>query len=921
MLSSWQVLTAVANRHGSLQEEFDKSHDKLMQVKQGNARLIDLDENKARVELRLAREKHLEERGLERILDQPNFQDKFVLEQMIEKAHAVCRILRKGHPVGTGFLVGHDIIITNHHVIWSESIADEYIAEFDYELDTSQNPKASSCFRLDAAKFWLTSSLKKTSDPCSGLDFTLVGLQTTGVKGESLSQFTPVKLDGNHGKAIKGECCVIIQHPNGLPKKVVLKDIAFFCETNTCIIYESDTLPGSSGAMVIALGTCEIIALHHSGLPRTDKQGRIQTKTGQPANSSTPDDQIDWLGNEGIKISKIIEALERSSLPAHMNDRKQHLLHRSHVVKQELSASNPRIDLPTQPQQPATNPLPGKNTQTLLLQSSSNNMPVTPNPANDPHIDFLITALYHTETIQRIEAILQQRYGRAIQLSLVMPSAAEEGSVELFSFSAPCKLPANQEAQELTNFPDILNAEADTPIFLNADPLPRQNTTATESFNIDGDNDSFDESRFLHTYQASAYVKSNDLPGCRRWNWKATGFEAFLAGSNLPSPREAGIRIVQFDTGYTLHSKVAGGFDLQNDVDLISADNDALDPLTEGFAKQPGHGTRTGSLLIGIKDAAILNNGNAGLLAEDRLQLVPYRIAESVILINRQKQLGRALDRALSSGFDIITMSMGLPPTIATAKMAKKAYDRGVIWCCAAGNQVKAVVAPAVFPGTISVAASNPLDAIWKGSCWGDRVDVVAPGEHVYVPIINSDNEEGFAYGNGTSYATPHIAAAAAYWLAKYKKKLNSPEYAGWRRVEAFREALKACVDPINECPPGARAGKLNMGKLIVQEPAPANTLKYAYNSWNQHAFFSALQGWGEVGKSLWNRIHGWLGGSGAEAMGGQENVLSPTGAQLEAALFKNNVRRFETIDTSPENSLIYQYNIIQNLIEQSPKK
>src|SRR5690606_33297297 len=100
---------------------------------------------------------------------------------------------------------------------------------------------------------------------------------------------------------------------------------------------------------------------------------------------------------------------------------------------------------------------------------------------------------------------------------------------------------------------------------------------------------------------------------------------------------------------------------------------------------------------------------------------------------NRQKQLAAALDLALTQGYDIITMSMGLPPTITTSKLAKKAYDRGVIWCCAAGNEVQAVVAPAVFPGTIAVAASNPHDNDWPGPNQGDNVYVTAPGQNVYV--------------------------------------------------------------------------------------------------------------------------------------------------------------------------------------------
>ena len=143
---------------------------------------------------------------------------------------------------------------------------------------------------------------------------------------------------------------------------------------------------------------------------------------------------------------------------------------------------------------------------------------------------------------------------------------------------------------------------------------------------------------------------------------------------------------------------------------------------------------------------------------------------------------------------------MGLAPTITTANLAKLAYDRGVIWCCAAGNEIKAVVAPAVFPGTIAVAASNPLDEPWKGSSRGDSVDITAPGQDVYIPIWNKNKEEDFSYGNGTSYSAPHVAAAAAYWLAKHHDALRAPEYAGWKRAEAFRQALYASAGIRKNC-------------------------------------------------------------------------------------------------------------------------
>jgi hypothetical protein len=243
-----------------------------------------------------------------------------------------------------------------------------------------------------------------------------------------------------------------------------------------------------------------------------------------------------------------------------------------------------------------------------------------------------------------------------------------------------------------------------------------------------------------------------------------------------------------------------------------------------------------------------------------------------------------------------------------------------VIWCCAAGNEVQAVVAPAVYPGTIAVAASNPLDYDWKGSSRGSAVDITAPGEDVYVPIWNKEKMEDYAYGNGTSYATPHIAAAAAYWLAAYQTTLNTPEYSGWRKVEAFRKALDISARRDNNLPrKGFGHGILDMKALLATPPQPANKLVNAYNNWNESAFFATLQGYGELVKTYWNKIHNLFSRTkrgGQEALIPTTEALSNTSQELERVLFRTSLSQFESVSESGKDVLIERYNTLQNIIE-----
>ena len=911
MLTNWTVLNYLASRYGKLDAIIAQDEERLKLARDGVIKIESLETNPVRYAQRQART-FTPEFGTERILGVADFQDVFILENMRKQSKAVCRLSKRGRPIGTGFLIAESLIITNHHVIADVDDAMDMIAEFDFELDSSLTVGKTSSYRLMSQRFFLTSSLEQDPNVSnSGLDFTIIGIEDTSLDGKPISEYEPLYLDGNLGKIIKGECCVVIQHPSGLPKKIVLTGNAFFSETNTRLIYESDTLPGSSGAAVIALGTGELIALHHSGLPRTDSQNRILTKAGDVATPNTDDDDIDWIANEGIKISCIVNAIRTSQLKQEWEVFRTALLRpteqMANSLKGHMSNVDPTVKRPKEmtPQTPPNATLPPKAAHAM---KESN---------------FILITNHSPENISRIETILTAQYQTPVNLSLAMPGTATPGYSEMFTVNLPVTENVHQAALNLTHIPGVEFAEADTPLALNADPkatTPSDRAPAESAIADDGLG-TWDEEQFLIDYEnKSPYVKGKTPDEYRKWNWQATGFDKALAPGNIvASPREKGVRIVQFDTGYSNHPKIKNGFDYEQDFNFLSNTDDAFDPQTLGILKYPGHGTRTGSILIGESNALLLHEGNEGLLSADNFKLVPYRIAETVILINRQLELATALDRALVQGFDIITMSMGLAPTITTAKLAKLAYDRGVIWCCAAGNEIKAVVAPAVFPGTIAVAASNPLDEPWKGSSRGDAVDITAPGQDVYIPIWNKNKEEDFSYGNGTSYSAPHVAAAAAYWLAKHHDALRAPEYAGWKRVEAFRQALYASARDKKKLPKGFGKGFLDVEKLLSVPLTPARKLQYAYDHYNENAFLATLQGYAELVKSLWNSLHGMFGRNRNEAIFSTPS-LSPFAQALEKTLPKTASKVTESGANYQLEDLRSRYNEINNVILKSIK-
>jgi hypothetical protein len=74
--------------------------------------------------------------------------------------------------------------------------------------------------------------------------------------------------------------------------------------------YASDTEPGSSGSPVLN-DQFEVIALHHKSVPRFDAKGRIRSRDNKIWTPSMGEDQIAWIANEGVRISRIFVALDR----------------------------------------------------------------------------------------------------------------------------------------------------------------------------------------------------------------------------------------------------------------------------------------------------------------------------------------------------------------------------------------------------------------------------------------------------------------------------------------------------------------------------------------------------------------------------------------------------------------------------------
>jgi|GEM_PF-2066749 len=261
--------------------------------------------------------------GLEQIIgSEDNFLDISVLAGAIYSAQAVGRIeIPEGRAIGTGFLVGPDLLLTNQHVLKNERSLEEAVIRFDYQNDLKgiiSSPGRVVKIRTD---FYHAS-------PANKLDYALVRLEEEPLKevmledekeAENLLPIDLIRMGKHRGylalapREIRHKDRVnIIQHPNGDPLKVVMTQNHVAADmTDTRVHYIADTMGGSSGSAVFNR-QWEVIALHHAGKPYPPL----------PAGHELPGAEKNWRDqyqvNEGIPIRAILEDLKAKRLERYL---------------------------------------------------------------------------------------------------------------------------------------------------------------------------------------------------------------------------------------------------------------------------------------------------------------------------------------------------------------------------------------------------------------------------------------------------------------------------------------------------------------------------------------------------------------------------------------------------------------------------
>ncbi len=191
-----------------------------------------------------------------------------------------------------------------------------------------------------------------------------------------------------------------------------------------------------------------------------------------------------------------------------------------------------------------------------------------------------------------------------------------------------------------------------------------------------------------------------------------------------------------------------------------------------------GHGTHVAGTI-----AAVTNNSIGVAGAAPAAKILPVKVMNSALgCSGYSSDVARGITWAANNGAKVINLSLGGTTDDPAQDLAiTYARSKGVVVVAAVGNNhgpasscgtsgTNATSYPGASKGVIGVGA---IDVNFNRGCFsntGSYVDVVAPGVMILstYPLALSARTVPYRYMNGTSMATPHVAAAVALLLARF---------------------------------------------------------------------------------------------------------------------------------------------------------
>lgn len=226
-----------------------------------------------------------------------------------------------------------------------------------------------------------------------------------------------------------------------------------------------------------------------------------------------------------------------------------------------------------------------------------------------------------------------------------------------------------------------------------------------------------------------------------------------------------------------------------------------------------GHGT----FVSGVMAAEQNEIGVKGI--SQNITILPVKVSgseEEVAEENSTDIFAKGLSYALAMGAKVINLSVGWASnedSVLVTKLIDEALEKGVLVIAAGGNSAHSdITYPCSYSGVICVGSHDPDGSLSYFSNFGSSIDIFAPGRKILstwpMGLRPKDfvQKHGYEYKNGTSFAAPYVAGAAAHLLSL-----------GYTSEEVRAKIIRGSRGPMVS--PGSKGYKLDVKKAIKFQP------------------------------------------------------------------------------------------------------
>lgn len=314
---------------------------------------------------------------------------------------------------------------------------------------------------------------------------------------------------------------------------------------------------------------------------------------------------------------------------------------------------------------------------------------------------------------------------------------------------------------------------------------------------------------------------------------------------------------------------IDSGFDITHEEFKYPSGNSKISSKSALFSTDLGKTTTTvgvenvnitdgdshGTFCAGVAAGSTTGTGITGIAPDAELLLLktdkkPLSIAEAFKYAADNG--ARVITISIGSYYDYVGDLVNDGSDLSTVfdESLQYAYDKGVVICSAGGNGGEmGIPTDYTFPGAcnnvigVGGLAFNSSDRLWEGTSYNSSaeyqfIDIVAPA-HNLTGACNYSGKKYDSGWNGTSFASPMVAGAAALYFEKNPTATNKD----------FERDLYATAAPVSGTS-HIGAGRLDIGALLDVNVETTITINFeGADWWNQDSATTSLY--------LWNSITG----------------------------------------------------------------